>query len=204
MMLNEVTTQAGAHKRRKRVGRGEGSGWGKTSTRGNKGCQARAGGGTRPQHEGGQMPMFRRVPKRGFSNVQFATEWELINVGRLAAHFQDGETVTMDALRTHRLVNRKDSRVKVLGKGALAKKLTVEAHAFSKGAQEAIENAGGKTTVLEVADPAAQATAKRFSKKPRPVKPAKVRKPAAEAAPPAPPPKEQPAPEAGGEAEQPE
>lgn len=161
MMVNDVTARAGARRPRKRVGRGESSGHGKTCGRGNKGCQARAGGGTRPLHEGGQMPIFRRIPKRGFSNVQFRTAFQVVNLARLDADFEDGATVDLNALRERGLVHGARPLVKILGQGTLSKRLQVAAHAFSAGARAGIEQAGGTATVLERPDPAAQAKAKR-------------------------------------------
>jgi large subunit ribosomal protein L15 len=167
MMLSEVTAQAGRHKRRKRVGRGESSGTGKTAGRGHKGCQSRSGGGVHPLSEGGQMPLFRRLPKRGFSNYNFRNEFEVVNVAELERCFGDGDTVDPDVLRKLRLIQATTPRVKILAKGALAKKLTVEAHAFSAGAVKAIENAGGTVKLIELPDAAAQARAKRNSAKAR-------------------------------------
>jgi len=148
-MLNDITCLVGAHKRRKRVGRGESSGLGKTSGRGNKGCLARAGGGPRPLHEGGQMPIFRRLPKRGFSNFQFRCEYQTIDLAALERNFSDGQTVDVDALRAAGLLQSKRPLVKVLGRGPLTKKLTVVAHAFSQGAKAAIESAGGVARILQ-------------------------------------------------------
>ncbi len=165
MNLNEITAQAGARKRRKRVGRGESSGAGKTCGRGHKGCQSRSGGGTRPLYEGGQMPLFRRVPKRGFSNVKFATPVDVLNLGRLDQLFNDGDDLTIDVLRAKRLVNGGSHLVKILAKGDISKKLTIHAHAFSASAREAIEKAGGTAKLIERIDAAAQAKAKRFSAK---------------------------------------
>jgi large subunit ribosomal protein L15 len=164
MMLDQITREAGAHKRRKRVGRGEASGLGKTCTRGNKGCQSRAGGGTRPLHEGGQMPIFRRLPKRGFSNFNFRTEYEVVNLGALEAAFEHGQTVDAAALKTQGLV-RGVRPVKVLGNGTLSKKLTVVAHAFSDSARGAIEAAGGVARRLEQTSAADKARAKRRAAK---------------------------------------
>lgn len=160
-MLNDVTAEAGASKRRKRVGRGESSGHGKTSTRGNKGCQARAGGGTRPLHEGGQMPIFRRLPKRGFSNVNFAQRYEVVNLAALEAAFENGATVNADTLREKHLIDGSEPRIKILGYGAFAKKLTVVADAFSAGARTAIERAGGQVQELSAPSPAEKWRAKR-------------------------------------------
>ncbi len=165
MMQHEITAQAGAHKRRMRVGRGEGSGKGKTCGRGNKGCQSRAGGGVRPLTEGGQMPMFRRLPKRGFSNAFFRVEFEIVNVGALGERFPDGATVSVAALSDSRLVQGPGSLVRILGEGSLQKKLNVEAHAFSEKAKKSIEGAGGTTKLIPVRDVAAAAVAKRGSAK---------------------------------------
>ena len=104
MMLNEITSEAGRHRRRRRIGRGHGSGHGKTCGRGHKGSHARSGGGPHRLHEGGQMPIFRRMPKRGFSNFCYRTEFEIVNVADLEARFGDGETVSVDVLRKLRLV----------------------------------------------------------------------------------------------------
>ncbi|MBN2446703.1 MAG: 50S ribosomal protein L15 [Phycisphaerae bacterium] len=166
MMLNEITAAAGRHKRRKRVGRGESSGKGKTCGRGNKGCQSRAGGGVRRLTEGGQMPIFRRLPKRGFSNFNFRTEFETVNVCELERRFDDGAMVDCDTLKKLRLVQGADPLVKILAKGTLSKKLTVQAHAFSGKARELIEKAGGSVSIIERLDPGAAWKAKRFSAQP--------------------------------------
>jgi large subunit ribosomal protein L15 len=144
--LTEITQLAGAHKRRKRVGRGEASGHGKTSGRGSKGCNARAGGGVRLLTEGGQMPLFRRLPKRGFNNANFRTACEVVNLGDLESHFEPGSTVNRASLIEVGLVraNRGRMPIKVLGDGTLTKKLTVEANRFSKSAAEKIAQAGGQ------------------------------------------------------------
>ena len=165
MMLNEITVRAGAYKRRKRVGRGDGSGKGKTCGRGHKGCQSRSGGGVRPLTEGGQMPFFRRMPKRGFSNFQFRDEFEIVNVGALDQRFRDGDTVDTDVLRKLRLVHGRKPRVRILGRGQLDKKLTVTAHAFSHKAKEAIEKAGGTANLIEQKTRAEKGAAKRLSAK---------------------------------------
>lgn len=161
MQLHEITEAAGAYKNRKRRGRGEGSGLGKTSGRGNKGCQSRSGGGTRPLHEGGQMPIFRRLPKRGFSNANFRTEYCVVNLVQLERYYEAGTQVDVAALKARGLVAGNDPLVKVLGKGTLSKKLTVTAHAFSAAAKQAIEQAGGTVNVLPQRDRAALAQAKR-------------------------------------------
>jgi large subunit ribosomal protein L15 len=161
MMLSEITKIAGGCKRRKRVGRGESSGTGKTAGRGHKGCLSRSGGGPHPLSEGGQMPIFRRLPKRGFSNFNFRNEFEIVNVSQLEHCFADGDTVDFEVLKKLRLVQESPARVKILAKGKLGKKLTVQAHAFSKKARQVIEDAGGKIELLEQRDPAAAARAKR-------------------------------------------
>lgn len=143
--LHEVKPQV-ARKRAKRVGRGIGSGHGKTSTRGHKGQKARSGGGKGPGFEGGQMPLHRRLPKRGFNNKRFARQWETVNVASLN-EFDDGMEVTPDLLRDRRLIGRLGD-VKVLGDGDLERKLTIRAHAFSAGALEKIKAAGGQAIVL--------------------------------------------------------
>jgi large subunit ribosomal protein L15 len=173
MMLNQITGMAGAHRRRLRVGRGESSGKGKTCGRGNKGLQSRAGGKLRRLVEGGQMPLFRRLPKRGFSNVQFRTQYEIVNVGTLNKHFADGDAVDVDTLRQRRMVPRGAARVRILGQGTLEKKLTVAAHAFSAKARQVIEQAGGTARLVEGKAPAEKAAAKRGKGKARP-KPAAI------------------------------
>jgi large subunit ribosomal protein L15 len=166
MMLNEITTSAGKRKRRKRVGRGESSGLGKTCGRGNKGCKSRSGGGTRALSEGGQMPIFRRLPKRGFNNFNFRVSYDVVNLGDLEQSFANGDTIDPDILKKLRLVNGAEP-VKILAKGALSKKLTVHAHGFSALAKEAIEKAGGKTVLIPTRDSAALARAKRKTAKAR-------------------------------------
>lgn len=167
MMINDILSQAGARKRRKRVGRGESSGLGRTCGRGNKGAQSRAGWGGRETQEGGQIPLYRRMPKRGFSNVNFRTAYEVVNLSDLEAAFSDGERVNPAALQKLRLVQGGGAPVKILGDGRLSKKLTVEAHAFSARAREAIEKAGGAVQQIERIDSAARAKSKRNSAKKR-------------------------------------
>ena len=167
MTLSEITKAAGRHKRRNRVGRGESGGRGKTCGRGHKGCLSRSGGGPHPLSEGGQMPTFRRIPKRGFSNFKFRTEFETVNIGELEQRFADGDTVDLDALRRLRLVQKGSARVKILAKGSVGKKLTVEAHAFSEQARQAIEGAGGTVRLIAQHDPARAAKAKRNTAKSR-------------------------------------
>jgi len=147
MKLHELKNVPGARHRRKRVGRGEGSGWGKTAGRGNKGQHSRAGSGTRPAFEGGQMPLIRRLPKRGFNHPSKIV-YTPVNVGALAA-FADAGAVTPDALRARGLVRSAGARIKVLGNGELACKLSVQAHAFSAVAKTKIEAAGGVCEVVK-------------------------------------------------------
>ncbi len=146
MRLNTIKPAAGSKKNRKRVARGIGSGSGKTAGRGHKGKGARSGGNVKPGYEGGQMPLQRRLPKRGFKPIA-RTSYAIVNVGRLAA-FDAGSTVDRDALRAHGLVRRRGP-VKILGEGTLDRALTVQAQAFSEKARAAIEGAGGTATVVE-------------------------------------------------------
>lgn len=145
MNLHELSPAAGSTHAGKRKGRGAGTGNGKTAGRGHKGQKARSGGGVRVGFEGGQMPLARRVPKRGFNNI-FAKPLEIINLSALNA-FNDGDTVTAQALLDKGILSKCTYGYKVLGNGKITKKLTVEASAFSKSAQEAIEAAGGKAEV---------------------------------------------------------
>ena len=147
MKLHELRPNDKAFKERKRVGRGPGSGLGKTSGKGHKGQNARSGGGVRLGFEGGQLPLFRRLPKRGFSNVKFKTEYAVINLSDLNK-FEDGAIVTPEILKEMGILKNQLDGVKVLGNGKLEKKLTVKAHRFSKTAQEAIEKMGGKAEVM--------------------------------------------------------
>lgn len=147
MHLAEITKRAGRDRRRKRVGRGESSGMGKTCGRGNKGAGQRSGWRQRGLQEGGQMPMFRRIPKRGFSNAQFAVRYTVVNVEALEKAFPANTHVTADALVQAGLIPTASSPVKVLGDGQLTKKLTVDAAKFSKSAMEKIQKAGGEARV---------------------------------------------------------
>lgn len=147
MQLHELVPSQGARREKKRVGRGTSSGTGKTSTRGHKGQWARSGGGVRPGFEGGQTPLFRRLPKRGFSNARFKKEYAIVNLGDLNT-FDAGTVVTPDLLVERRLVRSLLDGVKVLGEGELTVKLTVQAHAFSASAKEKIEVAGGTAEVI--------------------------------------------------------
>lgn len=183
MMQHEITKLAGAHKRRRRIGRGESSGYGKTAGRGNKGYKSRSGGGPHTLHEGGQMPMFRRVPKRGFSNFNFERKNDIVTLRDLNRTFADGDTVDLAALSKARLIAGVDSQVKVLATGAIEKKLTIEAHACSPKAREAIEKVGGSIKLIEQPDPAALAKAKRGSAKgKRAERPSRLEKKKAKAA----------------------
>ncbi|MFB3109243.1 MAG: 50S ribosomal protein L15 [Candidatus Binatia bacterium] len=149
MDLSNLTGLSDTQKKRKRVGRGNGSGHGKTSGRGHKGQGARAGGGPRPGFEGGQMPLQRRIPKRGFHNP-FKKKYALINVGQLEA-LDAGSEVSPELLRGRGLVRSQGDRVKILGNGSLSKALTVKAHGFSSQAKEKIEAAGGRVEALPYA-----------------------------------------------------
>jgi len=146
MKLNELKPPEGARKKRKRIGRGEGSGHGGTSTKGHKGYKARSGGSVSPGYEGGQMPLQRRLPKRGFKNP-FRKEYNIINVRDLA-RFPAGTVVDIAALKASGLVKRDYWGVKVLGEGTLAQSLTVQAHHYSLAAKNKIEAAGGKAEVI--------------------------------------------------------
>lgn len=144
MIINDVHTGIQKRKPRKRIGRGIGSGHGKTSGRGHKGYYSRSGSRRRLGFEGGQMPLFRRVAKRGFNNAAFADTVVIINVGQLEKSFDDGTEITVDALVSRGLVPSRHDALKVLGDGELTKKFTVKAHRFSKSAEEKIVAAGGK------------------------------------------------------------
>ena len=146
MNLHELSPVAGSTKEGKRKGRGNGSGNGKTAGRGQKGQWARSGGGVRVGFEGGQMPLHRRLPKRGFNNI-FAKPLEVINLTSLEK-FEDGATVNLEALLETGIINKCEYGYKVLGNGSLTKKLTVQATAFSASAKEKIEAAGGKAEVI--------------------------------------------------------
>lgn len=146
MKLNQLTATPGSTKERKRIGRGYGAGTGKTAGKGHKGQKARAGHGQRPGFEGGQMPMQRRIPKRGFNNI-FAKEIVAINVGSLNK-FEDGAEVDTAALVKAGILNKGCDGVKILSNGELKKKLTVKANAFSEAAKAKIEAAGGKAEVI--------------------------------------------------------
>lgn len=143
MRLHDSTPRPGATKRRKRIGCGESSGHGKTSCRGNKGQHARSGHAIRPGFEGGQMPLHRRLPKKGFNNTLFRYRIEVVNVGQMDAAFEEGATVTHQALSDAGLVNKTCDKVKVLGNGDITRKLTFQGLQVSSTAKEKIEKAGG-------------------------------------------------------------
>jgi len=146
MMIHDITAKVGAHKKRTRVGRGEGSGKGGTSGRGHKGAKSRAGWTSRPGYMGGSTPLMRRFPKIGFKNA-FATTYAVVNVSDLEKHFDAGAQVDLDALVKVGLVRNRKLPVKVLGTGDFAKKLSVTAGKFSETAKAKIEKAGGSVTV---------------------------------------------------------
>ncbi len=145
MKLHELQPAAGSITAPKRLGRGVGSGLGKTSGKGHKGAKARSGGGKRPGFEGGQMPLYRRVPKKGFTNI-FRTEYATVNVGQLEA-FENGSVVTAELLKEAKIIKKTLDGVKILGNGELTKKLTVEAAKFTESAKQKIEALGGKAEV---------------------------------------------------------
>lgn len=147
MLNHEITSIVGGHKRRRRVGRGTGSRRGKTCGRGHKGAGSRAGSKAVSLSEGGQMPLFRRLPKRGFSNKKFAVRCEIVNVCQLE-RFEDGATVDMEQLSKAGLIDSMKSRIKILGNGDLTKKLEVAAHKFSKSAEQKITATGGVVKVV--------------------------------------------------------
>ena len=146
MKLHELHPAEGSTTAQKRLGRGTGSGLGKTSGKGHKGAKARSGGGKRPGFEGGQMPLYRRIPKRGFNNI-FGAEYAEVNVERLEC-FEDGATVTVEMLLEAGIIRKTLDGVKILGNGDLTKKLTVQANKFTAGAKEKIEAVGGKAEVI--------------------------------------------------------
>ena len=145
-MLNQLKPVEGARHSRKRLGRGIGSGTGKTAGKGTKGQNSRSGGGVRPGFEGGQLPLFQRLPKRGFHN-HFRVEYEVVNLSQLNV-FEDGDVVTEEALVKKGFFKDASHGVKVLGNGTLTKKLTVKANKFSASAKKAIEDLGGTAEVI--------------------------------------------------------
>jgi large subunit ribosomal protein L15 len=149
MNLKTVCDKGVKHAQRKRVGRGIGSGLGKTSGRGHKGWGARSGTSRRPGYEGGQMPIYRRVPKRGFTNARFRVDYTVVNVETLNA-FDDGAVVELSAILAHGLASQTAPLLKILGDGELKKKLTVRAQKFSASAKAKIEAAGGSAVTIDV------------------------------------------------------
>ena len=146
MKLHELKPAEGSRRERKRLGRGIGSGQGKTAGKGHKGQNARSGGGVRPGFEGGQTPLYRRLPKRGFTNIN-RKEYAVVNLDALN-RFEDGTEVTPELLIETGVVSSEKAGIKILAKGNVEKKLTVKAHKFSSAAKEAIEAAGGQTEVI--------------------------------------------------------
>ena len=146
MKVHELKPVDGARHSKKRVGRGTGSGLGKTSTRGHKGQNARSGGGVRPGFEGGQTPLFKRLPKRGFTSLN-RIEYDIVNLEQLNC-FKEGTVVNSDKLIKEGLINKDFKKIKVLGNGKLNVKLTVRAHKFSKSAEQGIKDAGGNIEVI--------------------------------------------------------
>ena len=147
MKLHELNKAFGSTHRRKVVGRGPGSGHGKTSGRGEKGQKARSGGGVHLWFEGGQTPLYKRLPRRGFSNARFAKKYAIINISDLN-RFKDGDVVTPELLKESGLVKKELCGIKVLGNGKLEKKLTIKAHRFSSSALQKIEESGSKAEVI--------------------------------------------------------
>ncbi len=147
MKLHELYPAQGSTKKVKRIGRGAGSGTGKTSGKGHKGQNARSGGGVRPGFEGGQMPLHRRVPKRGFVNI-FAKHFATINLADLQNKFHEGDIVDEHAIISSGLIKKRLDGIKVLGNGEVSKKLTVKVTSFSKSAKDKIEQVGGKAEVI--------------------------------------------------------
>jgi len=148
MMKLENLPKSKETKATKRVGRGPGSGMGKTSTRGQKGQLARSGASISPWFQGGQTPLYRRIPKRGFNNARFETKYATINLDVINKYFNDGEVVTPEVLKERGIIKKQLSGIKVLGNGTLEKKVTVKANRFSSKAVTKIEDAGGKAEVI--------------------------------------------------------
>lgn len=163
MRLHDIKPAPGSTKRKKRVGRGRSSGHGKTSTRGHKGQKARSGGAIRPGFEGGQMPLHRRLPKKGFSNDQFRTVYAVYNVDRLAVSFEDGAVINEASLRAKNLLKGRRGAnwdgIKILGDGDITKKFTFEVDKVSESARAKIEKAGGSVKLVEPRSKAAAAEA---------------------------------------------
>jgi len=149
MMIHEITEKAGKYKSRKRIGRGHGSGSGKTSGRGHKGAGSRSGYSRRPAFEGGQMQYFRRIPKRGFTNADFRTVYHIVNLAAIAERFKKGATVDATTLVEAGIIRNFKNPVKILGDGELSIAVNVTADKFSASAVQKIEAAGGSVTVIE-------------------------------------------------------
>ena len=148
MRIHDLRAPMGARKKPKRVGRGKGSGHGGTATRGHKGQKARAGGNISPRFEGGQMPLLRRIPKRGFNNARFARKYQYVNIMTLDEKFGENATVTPEQMYEAGIIEDLQTPVKILAKGDITKPLTVKAHKFSANAKSKIESAGGKAEVI--------------------------------------------------------
>jgi large subunit ribosomal protein L15 len=177
MRLHDLKYRPGAKHRRKRLGQGESSGHGKTSGRGGKGQTARSGSSIRPGFEGGQMPLIRRIPKRGFNNARHTIEFIPVNLDALNV-FEEGAKVDETALRSLGLANGKLVRIKILGDGEVSKKLTVTAHAFSASARTKIEAKGGTCTLIDLKAEKTERAEKKYAESGKPAKVAKVKKPA--------------------------
>jgi large subunit ribosomal protein L15 len=147
LRLHDIKSPYGAKKRKTRKGRGIGSGCGKTSTRGHKGQKQRSGSGINPYFEGGQMPLIRRIPKRGFNNKRFTHKYQIVNIFSLNK-FQDGSKINPEILKKEKLISNLKKPVKILGGGELNKKIDVMAHAFSEKAKSIIEETGGKAVII--------------------------------------------------------
>jgi large subunit ribosomal protein L15 len=148
MKLHELSPAQGSNRETKRIGRGHGSGWGKTAGKGHKGQWARSGGGVRPGFEGGQTSLARRMPKRGFNNKVFATQYAIVNVRDLEKRFEGGAVIDEQALMDCGLINNSLDGIKILGMGKISKKFTVKVTAFSESAKSKIEAAGGSIEAL--------------------------------------------------------
>ncbi|MGL4209006.1 MAG: 50S ribosomal protein L15 [Candidatus Adiutrix sp.] len=148
MELHNLSPRPGSKKKPKRIGRGEGSGWGKTAGRGHKGQKARSGGGAAPGFEGGQMPLQRRLPKRGFTNI-FKKSYALVNIGALAS-FENGSTIDSQVLLAAGLIRNENLPVKLLAKGTLERALTIKVHAASEKALNMVKSAGGSVELMSL------------------------------------------------------
>jgi len=148
MNLHDLYPVPGTNKKSKRLGQGIGSGTGKTAGKGHKGQKSRSGGGVSPGFEGGQMPLVRRIPKRGFNNAKFAVNYQIVNIESLCRVFAPDQEVSINELLSSRLVHRAEMPVKILARGEMDRPLTVKANAFSESAKNKIEAAGGKAEVV--------------------------------------------------------